>query len=286
MTPRMTTLVVGIAFVAVGGIWILAQPRTQAPKGPPQSQTRNPLETFDTSSQVVSNASHQIGTMSISPPSIVAGSSQPVTITAQISDPDLIASSVELLQVVPNGQPLIIGQLNDNGQNGDVAANDGIFTVSIPFSSLPSGVTMFRVSAAFRGSLMRVQSPNLSLLVSEPTSTSSWTTLTDSQNLFDISVPAQWGITTSEVPNPDGDTIKSVVFSFPDGAAAFVISVYTPSGWADLQNTGFTSPEKLGQSSSYIFGWSEPQDEINTAGFTDAQIRSQFDAIRGTFRIQ
>jgi len=187
---------------------------------------------------------------------------------------------------MPTGQAVIIGQLDDNGTNGDLVPNDNIYSIAETFSSLPVGTTTFRISAAFSGSLTRVQSPSLSLIVSQPVAPGGRTVLMDSAELFSISVPSQWGLTTSEVPSSDPDTVNSIIFSFPNGATAFVITVHTPAGWADLQSNGFTSPDELGQSSAYIFGWDEPQDQISTPGLTDDQIRSQFDSIRGTFQIR
>lgn len=228
---------------------------------------------------------HQLGTVSVDPPSMVVGSQQPVIINLQNTDPDLIKSSVNLLEIPASGQAIIVGQLNDNGVNGDLTANDGIYTTTVNLSSFPVGTVTFRLSAAFAGALARVQSPNFSVLIFQPTSdtssTTSWTTLTDSRSLFSIRVPSSWGLKMVGEESGGGGSFG---FIFPNGVTAFTITIFTPADWTILQNSGFTSPEEIGQTNNYIFGWSEPQDEILVPGFNDDQIRSEFDDIIGTFQ--
>jgi hypothetical protein len=105
---------IGIATVlGLGAIYLYARPRAQQVQVaiPPPRQTLQtlprPAESSTVAQQRVtpqtlataSSPSHQLGTVSIDPPSIVAGSKQPVTITLQNADPDLIKSSVNLLEV-------------------------------------------------------------------------------------------------------------------------------------------------------------------------------------------
>ena len=281
----LVTFLLLLAFSLVGAVWLLGQP---IPRSQPTQQLHSRVAPASSSAaptpQSTTVSAHSLGVVTLAPPSIAAGSSQPVVITVQITDPALIAGSVNLVQVLPTGQALVIGQLNDNGTNGDLIPNDSVYSIAQPFTSLAVGTATLRISAAFSGSLARVQSPNLSLVVSQPAPTSTWATLTDSGKLFSISVPALWGLTTSEVANSDPDTVDSVVFSFPNGATAFVITEHTPSGWVDLQTNGFTTPDELGQSGTYTFGWNPPPDIISVPGLTDSQIRSQYDTIRSTFQ--
>jgi hypothetical protein len=227
---------------------------------------------------------HDLGTVTMSPPWIAEGSAEPFVVTVEITDPSVIRTSINLLQVMAGGQTRVWGQLNDDGTGGDLVAHDGIFSITENISSLPSGSAVFRISAAYEGSLRRTVSSDLTLTVAPAKSTAHWQTFTDSQKLFSISVPAEWNLSLSEVRNLSPDTTKDVGFSFPNNATAFIITVHTPSAWTDIQNVGFTSPELLGQTNSYVFGWNEPEDQIITPGFTDEQIRSDFGEIRATFK--
>jgi hypothetical protein len=76
---------------------------------------------------------------------ILAGTSTQVTVTIQITDPVLIPSSVNLLQLGPTGaQPTILGVMQ--------SAGNGIYTLQKAFNTTVTGQIQLQVSAAFRGS--------------------------------------------------------------------------------------------------------------------------------------
>jgi hypothetical protein len=73
-----------------------------------------------------------VGTAIATPAYITINVPTAVTVTAQIADPTLIPTSVNLLRLGANGtQSTILGVMHDDGLGGDVAANDGIFSLVI-----------------------------------------------------------------------------------------------------------------------------------------------------------
>jgi PKD repeat protein len=80
------------------------------------------------------------------------------TLTTQPGDPMLIDGGVNLLRVTATGQSAaVLGVMRDDGLNGDAMAGDGLFTVRITVTEV-TGDLRLRVSAAFRGVLLRVLS--------------------------------------------------------------------------------------------------------------------------------
>ena len=105
--------------------------------------------------------SRRVGLLSIDPAAIYPRSSTNVTISTLITADgyDVIKESVNVLRVDSSGRTLsILGRLNDDGQNGDSIAGDGIYTVIISFNENSPGTIYLRVSAAFRGTLQRTLS--------------------------------------------------------------------------------------------------------------------------------
>jgi hypothetical protein len=135
---KKTILICGIlviAFLALGGVWLYGQ---QAP-------------------QPRAAATHTISSASALPNLLPVNSSTSITITAQITDPSLIANSVNLLQLgAPGTQPSIIGQLQSTATN--------TYTIGIPLSRTTPGQIQFQVSAAFTGALRRVLSSVIPVL--------------------------------------------------------------------------------------------------------------------------
>ncbi|MBM4340431.1 MAG: hypothetical protein FJ110_12910 [Deltaproteobacteria bacterium] len=102
----------------------------------------------------------------LTPTAIRVGISTEVTITARITDPSLIGSSVNLHQLNSSGAVIAtLGTLRDDGLNGDAVAGDKIFTLKKTFTQPTAGEVYLRVSAAFRGLLKRISSPIVSLNV-------------------------------------------------------------------------------------------------------------------------
>jgi hypothetical protein len=107
---------------------------------------------------------HSIGSVAATPNPLPVNASTNVTLSVQISDPSLIANSINLLQLgSPGTQPTIVGQLQSTGNNR--------YTIKVPLSKSTPGQVQFQVSAAFKGVLQRVLSPVLPILfVAAPTS--------------------------------------------------------------------------------------------------------------------
>ncbi len=110
-----------------------------------------------------------LGAVSVSPRTVVIGTPTLVTVKASITDSTLIPGSVNLLQVGANGVTGILGQMHDDGVNGDRAAADGIFTLITSLSSPAVSQVQLQVSAAFRGVLQRSRWPAAAVWFQVPT---------------------------------------------------------------------------------------------------------------------
>jgi hypothetical protein len=100
-------------------------------------------------------AAPTLGASDISQTTLVANTPTLLTITVAIDDPSVIPSSVNLLRLNPGGQPTILGQLHDDGKNGDLVARDKIYTIQTTFSETALGQFQLQISAAFKGVLTR-----------------------------------------------------------------------------------------------------------------------------------
>src|SRR5207248_2704138 len=73
-----------------------------------------------------------LGTPIVLPNTISPNHATPVTISIPIPSPLPLPGSVSLLRLSgKNG--VVLGQLHDDGENGDAVAGDGIYTIHIPF---------------------------------------------------------------------------------------------------------------------------------------------------------
>ncbi len=74
-----------------------------------------------------------IDTPTVTPDSLVVGVATPVTATALISDPSVLPDSVILQSVDANGHLIaILGNLHDDGEQGDAVAGDHCYTIQTP----------------------------------------------------------------------------------------------------------------------------------------------------------
>ncbi len=296
----VVTLILAASVLGVAASWLYEQP-VRGPSSPtptqePQQQTAVTSTASSSSALQISTTialgsmplaattSHTIDWASISPSSITSGAGTPVTITTQISDPAVIRNSVNLLYVSSSGTSQIIGSLNDNGVNGDAVAGDNIFTTVTSFAQYPVGTLNLRISAAFRGSLLRTQTGVFELNVLPATSTTNWVTLTDSQRLFSVQVPSAWGLVVAETPGDDPGTLKNVHFQFPDGTIVFTISVDPTSSLDAIQNGVGPQPIFLGETGQYVFGASEMQVAIDGEVVSGEEIFQTLPQILATFK--
>jgi hypothetical protein len=100
-----------------------------------------------------------IGATAAAPNSVPVGVATTVTVTSIITDTSLISGSVQLQSLNASGVVVsVLGTLHDDGVSGDATANDNTYTVqTIVYQTAPGPLT-FRVSAGFKGSLLRVNS--------------------------------------------------------------------------------------------------------------------------------
>lgn len=107
-----------------------------------------------------------IDSFAASPAYIVINSPTAVLFTARITDPALISTGVNLLRTDATGKTMsTAGIMRDDGQNGDVAANDKTFTLRLSLNQATVGQLYYRVAAAFRGTLQRTLSPVFTVTV-------------------------------------------------------------------------------------------------------------------------
>lgn len=116
--------------------------------------------------EIVSAAT--VGETNVSPSVVQTGVATLVTVTSVITDPTLIPGGASLQRLNSSGAVMAtLGTLRDDGTAGDAVANDGTYTARVTIlESAPSTITL-RVSAAFRGTLRRVFSAPLSVIVTD-----------------------------------------------------------------------------------------------------------------------
>jgi len=101
-----------------------------------------------------------IGTTAVTPNGVAVGTATTVTVTALITDPSVIPSSVVLQSLDSRGRVIAtLGNFHDDGLNGDAVAGDNIYTIQTPVYQTTPGSLTLRVSAGFKGSLLRSFSP-------------------------------------------------------------------------------------------------------------------------------
>jgi hypothetical protein len=154
--------VVAFALLAIGGISLYAQRPISAPH-----QASDPPTQLQGNSSAATTPT--IGTPVVTPALIATNSNILVTITIQITNPSVISNSVNLLQLgLPGAQSVTLGQLHDDGKNGDAVAGDSTYTIQRPFEAISSGQFQLEISAAFTGVLKRVQSLPFVLAIGTP----------------------------------------------------------------------------------------------------------------------
>ncbi len=119
-------------------------------------------------------ATHTVGTATATPLMISEGTSTQVSVSVQITDPALIATSVNLLRLGATGtQPAILGVMKSSG--------NGMYTLQPTFNEATPGQIQLQVSAAFVGTLQRV--------LSNVVTVSAWGVLTDATSGFTALYP-------------------------------------------------------------------------------------------------
>lgn len=168
------TLLIGAAalvgFLVIGGEWyLLARPMPQledpmtSPARTRPVQSRQAPSPMPVAAKPAATITPMVGMPSATPSLITVNTATTVTVTVQIS-PTPIANGVNLLRLGATGtQPTILGVMHDDGLNGDAVANDGIYTLQVPFNEAAAGQIQLQISAAFTGLLKRLTSSLLSV---------------------------------------------------------------------------------------------------------------------------
>jgi hypothetical protein len=101
-----------------------------------------------------------VGLTTVAPSTASVGVATNLLVTSIITDPSLVAGSVNLQQLDANGQVIaVLGTLHDDGLNGDAIANDGAYSFQTTLYETAPAQIKYRVSASFKGSLLRSFSP-------------------------------------------------------------------------------------------------------------------------------
>ncbi len=107
-----------------------------------------------------------IGTPTVTPDSLVVGVATTVTVTAVIADLLVVPGSVILQSVDANGRLIaMLGNLHDDGVNGDGVAGDQRYTIQTTLTQATATTLYLRVAARFAGSRHRRFSPVITVPV-------------------------------------------------------------------------------------------------------------------------
>ena len=130
-----------------------------------------PLLTLLAATTLALAADPVIGTVTLAPTFAPANTPTQVTITALITDPTLSLNGANVQRLNTAGSPTaVLGILHDDGLNGDLTANDGIFTLVFTLNEPTSRVTL-RTSASFQGVAARVASSTVAIDIGTTTTT-------------------------------------------------------------------------------------------------------------------
>ena len=192
--------------LTIGTLWFYAKPEgSRLPKTESPSVTSSPvISRIDSSSSAASEpnisrsistsaatapsgkpplvalaVTHSLGTPSATPAVVTVHMPTTVTVMIQISDPLVIASSVNLLRLGPPGtQPTILGVMQNTSA--------GMYSLQYVFAEPTTGQLLLQVSAAFTGSLLRVKASVPAIPIVEPLS------FTSGSMALTLEYPADW----------------------------------------------------------------------------------------------
>jgi hypothetical protein len=135
-------------------------------------------------------AAPSIGTTTVTPNIIGVDTPTQVRVTAQITDPSLLPTSVNLFKVDATGKVLAsLGRMYDDGTNGDVVAGDHVFGRAVNLNETHTGEVWLQVSAGFKGMLRR--------LISAPIVLSVWISFDESSADYTLIYPATLPLTVN-----------------------------------------------------------------------------------------
>ena len=110
-----------------------------------------------------------VGAPRAEPAAIAADAPTSVVFSTAITGGIPLTGGVNLLRIGSTGQAVVVAPMHDDGHDGDALANDGVFSAVLTLNGT-GGSIAFKVSAAFKGQLLRVQSATTQLGVNSQTS--------------------------------------------------------------------------------------------------------------------
>jgi len=261
MKKLIAISIIVLALALGTAIWLNA--RNTAPKSNSASSPPKPgLTTVTPDESFVLTPGPMIGTTTANPSIIAVNTPTAVTVTSVITDPSVIPTGVNLLRLNANGTSTVLGQLKDDGTNGDVVAGDKTFTIVKTFNEPATGEIKLQGSAAFRGLLKRLVSGLVMIQL--------WHLVDNSNAGYSILFPPGFELShTTSISH--GTPIDEMVLSSPTASgetSVRILSVELPTpinSAADLDiNNG--SIKIISQSLSFIAGRESLISEILSPG--------------------
>jgi hypothetical protein len=203
-----------------------------------------------------STAAPSIGAVHATQTMAVVGFPAQIVIEASVTDPTLIAESVNLIQLGANGTSTVVATMHDDGLNGDRHGSDGIFTTVLSLNPAAPAQFQFQVTAAFKGQLLRPRSPILNIFFQLPNAPQQAIsalalalTSGDVTTALTYVVPSDKNRRTINSLGPQGLTALAsmltgaVMVSSQHDLLVFQTSVNTPSGSAVIEFTMVPTPD-------------------------------------------
>lgn len=107
-----------------------------------------------------------LGSPTLTPQTARAGTASTATLAISITDPNYTVGSANVQRLKDDGSiAAVVGNLHDDGLNGDATAGDHVYTLSWTVNEDQPGTVRYQVSAAFKREMKRTFSAPLSLTV-------------------------------------------------------------------------------------------------------------------------
>ena len=264
-----------VIFAAIGVLFLNAEPQrigngqdvSQVRLSAISTPTSVPANVIETSniSAAATGTMHTIDAAGATPTLIVQGANQPVIFTADISDPAVNSSSLTLIEVNSNGSQVVLGSMQSQG--------DGVWTLQQHFAFEPTGTLSFFISAAFVGSLKRIQTPTFTVTIA-PSETLPAGTSVASGGFFTIKLPPELNI--ADDPSSGGYDTHTYDVTLSDGTIVAWIYVYTHAQWAALQqlNTDAELPVLASTGVNWTCAYAISENDGNAVGIPEGTVLS------------
>ncbi|MEQ1871846.1 MAG: DUF11 domain-containing protein, partial [Vicinamibacterales bacterium] len=149
-----------------GGAWVQLPNQQRLPAGGPPFARVCATTTSLSPFVVGTRAAATIDAVGASVTSVSVNAPVTVLFTATITEPSVIATGVNLLKTDATGRTLsVVGVMNDDGVAGDAVRGDKVFSLAVVLNESALGSAYYRVSAPFRGVILRALSPLIPIQV-------------------------------------------------------------------------------------------------------------------------